>query len=216
MRKKTRIRILSVASIFFFVAASFAFCITAYLTSQHPRLKIDTTIFAWLQSLRSITVTRFLTNVTFFGSRYFLFPCYTILVIYYLFFQKKLWFAVVLSLTGFLGNQLLFFMQTVLHRRRPADPLIDYVNGYGYPSGHSFASFVFAGLLSFMVCQKPWHTKWKLACIIVLFLVASLIAASRAYLHVHYPTDVLGGFYLSIVWLIPCLWILYLVDKMYR
>jgi undecaprenyl-diphosphatase len=64
-----------------------------------------------------------------------------------------------------------------------------------------------------LVWQKRLQTKWKLACAIILFLIASTIAVSRAYLHVHYPTDVLGGFYLAILWLIPCLWILYFVDS---
>ncbi|HEY2726546.1 MAG TPA: hypothetical protein VGI61_05205, partial [Parafilimonas sp.] len=100
--------------------------------------------------------------ITFFGSRYFLFPCYTVLVIYYLFIRKKLWFAVAIALTGFLGNQLLYLMQDKFKRIRPADPLNNYVNGYSYPSGHAFASFVIAGLLSFIIWQKHLQTKWKL------------------------------------------------------
>ena len=210
---KRHIKILQSVSVTVFVIMMFAFCFTAYIASQQLQLKIDTAIFGWLQSIRSSWMTSFMSAITFFGSRYFLFLCYAVLVVYYLFIQKKLWFAVALALIGFLGNQLLFLTQDVFERVRPDDPLINRVNGYGYPSGHSFASFVFAGLLSFLVWQSRLQTKWKVTCAILLFFIASIIAVSRAYLHVHYPTDVLGGFYLAILWIIPCLWILYFVDN---
>ena len=208
------IKILLVVSIAFFAIAMFAFCFTAYLAAHHAQLNIDAIIFGWMQSVRSSFITRCMSVITLFGSKYFLFPCYTVLVVYYLFIRKKFWFAFALAFTGFLGNQLLFMMQDVFGRIRPGDPLIDPVIGFGYPSGHSFASFVFAGVLSFLVWQKKYlQIKWKLIWVIALFLIASIIAISRAYLHVHYPTDVLGGFYLAVLWLIPCWWILYFVDN---
>jgi undecaprenyl-diphosphatase len=216
VHNKTRLATLQLVSTVLFVIMMFAFCFTGYIATRHPQLAFDITIVAWLQSIRSSFTTRCMLAITFFGSRYFLFPGYTILVVYYLFIQKKLWFGVAIAFTGFLGNQLLYLMQDVFERVRPGDPLINTVNGYSYPSGHSLASFVFAGLLCFLVWQKRLQTKWKLALAIVLFCIASTIAVSRAYLHVHYPTDVLGGFYLAILWLIPCWWILYFVDKRYR
>ncbi len=216
VHNKTRLATLQLVSTVLFVIMMFAFCFTGYIATHNPQLAFDITIVAWLQSIRSSFTTRCMLAITFFGSRYFLFPGYTILVVYYLFIQKKLWFGVAIAFTGFLGNQLLYLMQDVFERVRPGDPLINTVNGYSYPSGHSLASFVFAGLLCFLVWQKRLQTKWKLVLAIVLFCIASTIAVSRAYLHVHYPTDVLGGFYLAILWLIPCWWILYFVDKRYR
>ncbi len=209
------IKLLLVISSVFFVMMVCAFCLTAYMIHRQP-LQFDTIIFSLLQFIHNASMTHVMIAVTFLGSRYFLFPCYAVLVIYYLFFQKKLWFAVAIALTGFLGNQLLFFMQNVLHRQRPANPLIDYINGYGYPSGHSFASFTFAGLLSYLVWKKSFKTKWKIMLVVICFAMATIIAISRIYLHVHYPTDVLGGFYLSMIWLIPCLWVLYFIDRIYR
>ena len=213
---KRQIKILLIVSIVFFVIMMFAFSFTAYTTSQHSTLRIDNTIFAWLHTIRNPLMTHLMSAITFLGSRYFLFPCYTFLVVYTVFIQKKLLFAIALAFTGFLGNELLYLMQNVFDRVRPANPLLSYVKGYSYPSGHSFASFVFAGLLIFLVWQKDLPTKWKLTYAITLFLIASIIAISRAYLQVHYPTDVLGGFYLSILWLIPCWWILYLINDSYR
>ncbi len=54
---------------------------------------------------------------------------------------------------------------------------------YSFPSGHSAASFSFVGALAFSRCR--W---W-----IPAGAVALIVALSRLYLYVHYPTDVLCG-----------------------
>ncbi|MCC8057873.1 phosphatase PAP2 family protein [Cloacibacillus sp.] len=64
---------------------------------------------------------------------------------------------------------------------RPAD--------YSFPSGHTAASFAAASALYFR--RSGW---W-----IPAGLLAALIALSRLYLYVHFPTDVLGGAALGIL-----------------
>ena len=60
---------------------------------------------------------------------------------------------------------------------------------YSFPSGHTSASF--AAACSIFL----YHKKLGIAA----FTVAGLIAFSRMYLFVHYPTDILGGMLLGIV-----------------
>ncbi len=60
---------------------------------------------------------------------------------------------------------------------------------YSFPSGHAFASF--AGAMSIYL----YHKKEGIAALIL----AALIAFSRLYLFVHYPTDVLFGAIFGIV-----------------
>lgn len=58
---------------------------------------------------------------------------------------------------------------------RPGDP--------SFPSGHTSASFAAAVVL----LLTKWRGRW------VTLALAILIAFSRLYLYVHFPTDVLGG-----------------------
>lgn len=66
--------------------------------------------------------------------------------------------------------------------------LIPPPGGYSFPSGHTSSSFAAATSLCF------WNKKAG----IVGIILASLIAFSRMYFFVHYPTDVLCGLILGI------------------
>ncbi len=65
-------------------------------------------------------------------------------------------------------------------------PLVHEGDPLSFPSGHTSASFAFA--LAFVrTSSKRWAK-------IVVVALATLMALSRLYVGVHYPTDVLGGF----------------------
>lgn len=66
--------------------------------------------------------------------------------------------------------------------------LIDAPNDYSFPSGHTAAAF--SAVLSL------YHSGMKKLSVVALPL-AVLIAFSRLYLYVHYPSDVLGGIVLG-------------------
>ena len=94
--------------------------------------------------------------------------------------------AIALLLCLLCGNMIL---KPMLARIRPFDVntavtlLIQAPKDFSFPSGHSQASFSVATAV-FM-----WKKKWGIPALIF----ASLIAFSRMYLYVHYPTDVLAG-----------------------
>ena len=60
---------------------------------------------------------------------------------------------------------------------------------FSFPSGHTAASFAAAAALAFAHCRH-----WRPA-----MALALLIALSRLYLYVHYPTDVLCGALLGVL-----------------
>lgn len=81
-------------------------------------------------------------------------------------------------------------LKNLFCRVRPCDVntavqlLVERPRSFSFPSGHTAASFAAAAALCFSEERKLWKPALALAC---------LIAFSRLYLYVHYPTDVLGG-----------------------
>ena len=67
--------------------------------------------------------------------------------------------------------------------------LVPVPRDYSFPSGHTLVSFEGA------VCIWNHDRRWGLAAL----GLAALIACSRMYLFVHFPTDILGGLVLGIV-----------------
>ena len=67
--------------------------------------------------------------------------------------------------------------------------IIEKPSSFSFPSGHTSASFTVVSALYFAK-DSLWKPALVLAC---------LIAVSRLYLYVHYPTDVLGGIILGIL-----------------
>lgn len=61
---------------------------------------------------------------------------------------------------------------------------------YSFPSGHTAAAFTATFALYFARCKKWW---------ILSLVLAVLIAISRLYLYMHFPTDVLGGIFIGVL-----------------
>ena len=110
--------------------------------------------------------------------------------------------AIALSLSGLITN---LTIKNLVDRTRPyvsikgLEPLGELPTDSSFPSGHSSAAFA-AAIAIFIAL--PWIMEKKKAHLIgVLFIVlASLIAVSRLYLGVHYPSDVLVGVILGIIY----------------
>ena len=86
-------------------------------------------------------------------------------------------------------------LKPLVHRIRPFDVktgielLVKRPTDYSFPSGHTAASVASVMALYLAGEKKIW---------VPALVLAVLIAFSRLYLYVHYPTDVLGGMIIGI------------------
>ncbi|MBD0279310.1 MAG: phosphatase PAP2 family protein [Flavisolibacter sp.] len=168
----------------------------------------DYVVFQKLAAITHPSVTRIMLFITFFGSVYFLLPAYILLVGFFLFFKKRRKLSLDVAAVGITSSILLFSLKDLFHRQRPMHPLVSKVHGFSFPSGHSFSSFTFSGLLIYILWNLEISPVWRWISTILSFLFACIIAFSRVYLHVHFASDVIAGFCLCIIWLSLSFWLI--------
>jgi undecaprenyl-diphosphatase len=84
-------------------------------------------------------------------------------------------------------------------RARPDSGLqLARTTGFAFPSGHSMASAAIYGALAMVITRK--YPKLALAANAVCGVTVVAVGTSRAYLHVHYPSDVVTGWGLGLAW----------------
>ena len=143
-------------------------------------------------------VTPIAKNITHLGGAIFLITLSLILLL--IIKNKKIGILIWLNLgISVLLNQALKF---IIQRPRPTEFRIINESGYSFPSGHSMVSAAFYGFLIYLIYKnvKNKYLKWSL--ITLLNLVILTIGISRIYLGVHYTSDVIAGFLISISYLI--------------
>ena len=140
-------------------------------------------------------IAKFVTN--FGGAIFLIILAMTLLI---LIKDKKIGLSILSNLVIItVLNQLL---KIILQRPRPTDYRIIEETGYSFPSGHSMISMAFYGYLIYLIYKyvKNKYIKW--ISIVLLSILICSIGVSRIYLGVHYTSDVLGGFFISISYLI--------------
>jgi undecaprenyl-diphosphatase len=108
---------------------------------------------------------------------------------------------------------LMLGLKFFFNRPRPLIPLLKEVPGLSFPSGHAFMSFVFYGMLMYIVYREVKVAWLKWLSIILLAFIIFTIGFTRVYLRVHYASDVLAGFCFGVMSLVILLWLLRRIEK---
>jgi len=124
--------------------------------------------------------------------------------------KKKAYYIALNLVLCFLLNQGLKF---IFARERPTGINMLNLNSYSFPSGHSMMSVAFYGFIGYLFLHSRRDKKIRIAVILTTIVLTFLIGISRIYLGVHYASDVLAGFVLSLAYLILFVTIFYKEKK---
>lgn len=140
-------------------------------------------------------IAKFITN---FGGAIFIIVLTVILIA--VIKNKKIGLSILANLAIItILNQLL---KRILQRSRSTEYRIIEESGYSFPSGHSMISMAFYGYLIYLIYKYVENKNVKWILISLLSVLICFIGISRIYLGVHYTSDVLGGFLISVSYLV--------------
>lgn len=74
---------------------------------------------------------------------------------------------------------------------------------FSFPSGHAVGSMVVYGFIAYILAKELQRYKGYIYAIVSMLIIA--IGLSRLYLGVHYPTDIIAGYGVGLLWLTTCL-----------
>ena len=127
--------------------------------------------------------------------------CTIIFSLLILFEDKKYFLHTGLAcLIGILFESLL---KIIIKRPRPTEfwPLAS-ESTYSFPSGHSFIVMVLFGMLIYFTYKEIKNKKIQYLLTGIFSIIILLVGVSRIFLGIHYPTDVVGGYIIGLVFLI--------------
>jgi len=182
------------------------FALMSLLISDHKIIRFDSFVITFIQGFESPPLTSAMKFFTFIGSA----PFVILLSLFLLFFLYKVLhhrLELILFSAAIIGSTALNgLLKHLFHRVRPnLHRLID-VGGYSFPSGHAMNAFTVYVMLSFLFWRHI-PSKWGRSILILISIVMIFaIGSSRIYLGVHYPSDIIGGYFASGFWLTTAIW----------
>ncbi len=199
------------ATIIVVLAIVLLICII-YMILTYTTVPFDQEIFAVISPHITESRTRFMLAVTLLGNHIFLIPAIMLLFFYFL-IKKNNQLALKIAIIALSSISVTSILKGLFHRHRPAQPMVDGVTNFSFPSGHAFMSVAFYGLLIWLAAINITNKRVRQLIIAFLLSLILVIGFSRIYLRMHYATDVVAGFCMGFIWLLFCLW---LTDKAQR
>lgn len=109
--------------------------------------------------------------------------------------------AIALLATVVGGRLLIELLKMAVGRPRPAlDAHPVYVFSQSFPSGHAGNTMITFGAIALFALPERWRT----AGLAIAVSLSLLIGSTRPLLGVHWPSDVVGGWCLGLLWLLLC------------
>ena len=161
-------------------------------------MKLDILGYGLISTIISDNITPIAIVITNFGGAITLIGLTIIFLL--IMKNKKMSFSILLNLV--IVTFLNIFLKNIIQRPRPDDFRLINETGYSFPSGHSMISMAYYGYLIYLIFKFVKNKRLKTFFITFLCILILTIGLSRIYLGVHYTSDVIAGFVLSVSYLI--------------
>ncbi len=123
----------------------------------------------------------------------------------FLVLQRRYQTAIFIFITSSSGLVVGSLLKAMFMRPRPSVvPQLRPVAETSFPSGHAMESAIVFLTLGTLLMRIAHGRLTKLYCLGMAMLLSLLVGVSRVYLGVHYPTDVVGGWIVGLVWASIC------------
>ncbi len=158
----------------------------------------DITILEFFHSLSSPWLDRAAVTLTQLGGAIFI-TVFTATTTAGLLIKNHLRSAAYLAIAVGGAGLLNLGLKLLFQRDRPALwEVLTIETTYAFPSGHAMAS----SALAFALIALLWRTKWKRTAIFIGLIYVAIIGFTRVYLGVHFPSDVIAGWAISLGWVL--------------
>ena len=156
---------------------------------------------AWVRSLETGELSTVMWGASFYGAPRRLVPLGLAAAAVFLIRGWRR--GAVLVLVTLAGAAVLDVGLKELFARARPQSFFDYYRtpeSFSFPSGHALFAVCFFGGLAVLLSHRLRGRPAQIAVWAIALVLIILIGASRVYLGVHYPTDVMGGFAVGTIW----------------
>ena len=178
------------------------FAVVSVLVKSGTTAGLDRRILEWIGPARRPLMTSLMLLASHFGEWKGALP-FVAVVGGFLWYRKRSADCIRYVLVGVSGEILYALCKLIFHRPRPTViSHLDVAGWFSYPSGHAMLAPILCGYGFYLVRPLLPSPAARKVTSIVMIAVPLLIAASRVYLGVHYPTDVIGALCIGVGWVL--------------
>ena len=188
---------LTIGSISIVVFVSLFVLVVQFVVTKSVYVGIDQRIINLMPTIRNGSENNFFSFFTFASSYIgILFFIGSVALLGW--FKRQRWLpALFLIAYGFVAL-ISEILKNSIGRARPDTSLRELVvSGYSFPSGHTLAATVIYGLVAYLLVRYSRSSIAKLLVRVLVVTLVIMVALSRVYFGVHYPTDVIGSILLG-------------------
>ena len=196
-----------------FATPVFGFVEMAERVRSGAKLPFDQPVMLWLQKQHSPRNTRIVRVVTELGGVTAV-PLVALAASAYLVTVRGSRRPAALLTVSLVGSTIINSVLKILYRRdRPTFfKHIVQESSFSFPSGHAMASAALGGC----ACVLAWPTPWRGRVIAGSMAYVPAVGVTRMYLGVHFPSDILAGWCVSLAWVGEVASIMWLMDRLDR